>query len=49
EAMFKLALDPEKARRYREASQPEMQDTCTMCGKICAVRNMNELMDKEKD
>ncbi|MEN6325538.1 MAG: phosphomethylpyrimidine synthase ThiC [Syntrophomonas sp.] len=47
EAMFKLALDPDKARRYRQESQPEMEDTCTMCGKLCAVRNMNEIMRKE--
>ena len=47
ETMFKLALDPDKARRYRAESQPEMQDTCTMCGKICAVRNMNEILCKE--
>ncbi len=39
--MFDLALDPEKARRYRESSLPENPDTCTMCGKMCAVRNMN--------
>lgn len=39
--MFSLAIDPEKARAYRESSQPEAEDTCTMCGKMCAVRNMN--------
>lgn len=47
EAMFKLALDPGKARRYRQESRPEMEETCTMCGKLCAVRNMNEIMSKE--
>lgn len=39
--MFELAVDPEKARRYRDESKPENEDTCTMCGKMCAVRNMN--------
>lgn len=42
--MFDLALDPEKARRYRAESQPENEDTCTMCGKMCAVRNMNKVL-----
>ncbi|BAF58825.1 thiamine biosynthesis protein [Pelotomaculum thermopropionicum SI] len=42
--MFELALDPEKARRYRAESQPESEDTCTMCGKMCAVRNMNRVL-----
>jgi phosphomethylpyrimidine synthase len=47
ERMFTLALDPVKARRYREESQPETDDSCTMCGKICAVRTMNRIMKGE--
>lgn len=42
--MFELAIDPEKARRYRAESRPENEDTCTMCGKMCAVRNMNRVL-----
>lgn len=42
--MFELAIDPEKAREYRENSRPEDEKTCTMCGKMCAVRNMNKVM-----
>ena len=44
EKMIELAIDPEKARRYRESSQPEHEDSCTMCGKMCAVRNMNRVL-----
>lgn len=47
EEMFALAMDGEKARRYREESMPEHSDSCTMCGKMCAVRNMNKVMNKE--
>ncbi|NLC06751.1 MAG: phosphomethylpyrimidine synthase ThiC [Syntrophomonadaceae bacterium] len=47
ERMFQLAIDPEKARRYRAESLPEHQDTCTMCGKMCAVRNMNKVLSRE--
>lgn len=47
EQMFALAIDGKKARRYREESTPEHSDTCTMCGKMCAVRNMNKVMNKE--
>jgi len=43
--MFELAIDPEKAGRYRESSQPEENDTCTMCGSMCAVRNMNRILE----
>ncbi len=45
EKMFSLAIDPEKAKRYREESKPEDEHTCTMCGKMCAVRNMNKIME----
>ncbi|NEZ45739.1 phosphomethylpyrimidine synthase ThiC [Clostridium niameyense] len=45
EEMFKLAIDPEKPRKYREESQAQSKDSCTMCGKMCAVRNMNRVIE----
>lgn len=45
--MFELAIDPEKARKYRESSRPEKEDTCSMCGNFCAVKNMNRILDGE--
>lgn len=47
EKMFDVAIDPEKARRYRELSKPEKEDTCSMCGNFCAVKNMNRILDGE--
>lgn len=47
DAMFGLAMDPEKAREYRASSRPEKEDTCSMCGNFCAVRNMNRILDGE--
>lgn len=47
EKMFELSIDPEKARRYRAESKPENEDTCTMCGKMCAVRNINKILKGE--
>jgi len=44
ERMFELAIDQEKARRYRKESSPEHEDSCTMCGKMCSMRNMNKIM-----
>jgi phosphomethylpyrimidine synthase len=43
--MFSLALEPEKPKRYREESMPEHEDSCTMCGKMCSMRNMNKVME----
>ena len=47
EEMFRLCMDPEKARRYREEAKPEKEDTCSMCGNFCAVKNMNRILDGE--
>jgi len=47
ETMFQLAIDPEKARRYRAMSKPEKEDTCSMCGNFCAMKNMNRILDGE--
>ncbi|WP_286905390.1 phosphomethylpyrimidine synthase ThiC [Clostridium sp. UBA1652] len=45
EEMFDLALEPEKPRRYREESMPEHSDSCTMCGKMCSMRNMKRILE----
>ena len=44
--MIDLAIDPVKARRYRESSQPIDSDVCTMCGDLCAVKRCNEVLKK---
>lgn len=44
EKMFTLALDEEKPRRYRKESTPHHEDSCTMCGKMCSMRNMNKIL-----
>ncbi len=47
EEMFRLSIDPEKARAYRASAKPEKEDTCSMCGNFCAVKNMNRILDGE--
>lgn len=45
--MFSCALDREKAESYFESAPPSDKHTCTMCGKMCAVRNMNKILSGE--
>lgn len=45
--MFELAINPEKARNYRNSSKPQKEDTCSMCGNFCAVKNVNRILDGE--
>lgn len=47
EEQWKYALDPEKAKSIREERKPEYDDTCSMCGKFCAVRSMNKALAGE--
>lgn len=44
--MFELSLDPEKARTYKESSQPIDSDVCTMCGDLCAVKRSKAVLEK---
>ena len=46
-AMFDVAVDPGKARAYRESAPPAKEDTCSMCGNFCSVRNMNHILEGE--
>jgi phosphomethylpyrimidine synthase len=39
--MYRLALDPCRARALRENSEAAGSDVCTMCGPLCAVRTDN--------
>ncbi len=39
---IKLSLDPDKARQYRLSSKPSLLDVCTMCGKYCSIKLMEE-------
>lgn len=49
EKMFQLAIDDgEKARRYRKESTPEHEDSCTMCGKMCAMRTVKKILSDEE-
>lgn len=43
--MFKYAIDPEKARAYFESTPPADRHTCSMCGKMCAVRTTNLILE----
>ena len=44
-AQFALALDPEKAERYYNQVPPTERHTCSMCGKMCAVRTTNMILE----
>lgn len=48
EEMFSYAIDEEKARRYFDSLPPADRHTCSMCGKMCAMRTTNKILAGEK-
>ncbi|HEY5583905.1 MAG TPA: phosphomethylpyrimidine synthase ThiC [Ruminiclostridium sp.] len=48
EEMFSYAIDGEKARTYFESTPPTDKHTCSMCGKMCAMRTTNKILAGEK-
>ena len=43
--LFEVALDGEKAKRFFEQTPPADRHTCSMCGKMCAVRTTNMILE----
>lgn len=46
--MFLYAIDKDKARTYFESVPPTEKHTCSMCGKMCAMRTTNKILAGEK-
>ena len=45
EEMFRICADPDKARAYFESVPPADRHSCSMCGKMCAVRTTNMILE----
>lgn len=47
EKQINLAIDPQKARRYREERNTEGVTACSMCGDFCAMQVVSEYLGKD--
>ena len=47
EMQWKCSIDPETAKKIRNERKPEIEESCSMCGKFCAVRSMNKALNNE--
>ena len=47
DAQWECAIDKDTAKAIRDSRSPEHDDTCSMCGKFCAVRSMNKALAGE--
>jgi len=46
-ATFEIGIDPKKAKDYYNSITPEEKQSCSMCGKMCAVRTTNRILNGE--
>ncbi|MBZ7929073.1 phosphomethylpyrimidine synthase ThiC [Campylobacter sp. RM10532] len=47
EKMFKFAIDGEKAKKMFNERRPDDLNSCSMCGKMCAMNTMNQALKGE--
>jgi len=45
DTMLELAIDPKKAGRLRAENPPDEDDVCTMCGKFCAIKQVQAYLN----
>jgi len=46
EGMYREALDPEKARRYRRRGTTAESEGCSMCGDVCAIKMVSQYLER---
>ncbi len=46
EKQIELAIDPEKAKKYRKARNADNTEACSMCGDYCAMKIVGEYLEK---
>ncbi len=47
DTQWECAIDPETAKKIRDDRKPEIDESCSMCGKFCAVRSMNKALENQ--
>lgn len=46
EAMFHKVVDPEKAKRFRKEKNTSGDETCSMCGDVCAIKMVDKYLEE---
>jgi phosphomethylpyrimidine synthase len=47
EGMFSVAMDEEKARRYKGNLPSSDKEACSMCGEFCAIKGINRVFEEK--
>ena len=46
--MFEVCIDPEKAKHYRSRGCTELEEGCSMCGDVCAVKIVEKYLNGDE-
>ena len=49
EGQIALAIDPQKARKFRESAPPADHQVCSMCGEFCAIKKLESYLHPQKN
>ena len=44
---WECSIAAQTAKKIRSERKPEIEESCSMCGKFCAVRSMNKALNDE--
>lgn len=47
DTQWECSIDPDTAKNIRDSRKPEIEESCSMCGKFCAIRSMNKALSDE--
>lgn len=47
DTQWECSIDAQTAKKIRSERKPEIEESCSMCGKFCAVRSMNKALNDE--
>ena len=45
DSMFNRVVDPYKAKRFRDKKNVDEEEACSMCGDVCAIKILKDLME----
>lgn len=48
EGQIALAMDPQKARKFRESAPPADEQVCSMCGEFCAIKKLESYLHPQE-
>jgi phosphomethylpyrimidine synthase len=46
DTMFRLSLDPDRAKAVRDRRRSKSPNVCSMCGELCAMKMVDRMLSE---